>query len=81
MTTNAEQFMTKLEDMAFKAAYEAADAAGRMKMLSQAGLGSISLVEAEGILADFSGELDESDLKNAAGGGAGVILPPPSTDD
>ena len=79
MTTNAQLFLTKLEDPAFNAAFKAASAAGRQKLLDQAGL-HIPLAEAEAILADLTGELSEADLQSAAGGGAGIILPPPPPD-
>ena len=80
MNTNTKQFMTRLEDQAFKAAFESAEADGRQKLLEQAGLG-LSLAEAEAILANLSSELGEDDLQSVAGGNAGVILPPPGGDD
>ncbi len=76
MATNAQLFLNKLQDPAFRAAFEAADAAGRQRLLDQAGL-LISLKEAETIFADLSGELSEADLEKAAGGDYGIILPPP----
>ncbi len=64
MTTDSELFAAKLADAAFRAAFEAADAARRQKLLAEAGL-HLPLAEAEAIL---SGELSEAELEKAAGG-------------
>jgi len=71
MATDSELFAAKLTDAAFRAAFEAADAAGRQKLLAEAGL-HLPLAEAEAIL---SGELSEADLEMAAGGMAPTTDP------
>jgi hypothetical protein len=80
MTTNAQQFLARLEDPAFRAAFEVASTQERQNLLTKAGL-LISLKEAEAIFQDVAGELSLEDLEKAAGGDAGIILPPPEPDD
>lgn len=69
-TPEAQLFSAKLEDQAFKAAFEAADQAGRQALLDQAGL-KISLQEANAVFAELSGELSDEEMSKAAGGGFG----------
>ncbi len=80
MATNAQLFLNKLQEPAFRAAFETADTSGRQRLLDQAGL-LIPLQEAEAIFANVSGEISETDLEKAAGGDYGIILPPPDPGD
>ena len=76
MSTNAQQFLAKLQNPAFRAAFEIASAQERQNLLAQAGL-LISLKEAEAIFQDLSGEISVEEMDKVAGGGGGIILPPP----
>ena len=71
--TAVEVFLSKMEDEAFRAAFEgAATPEAKASVLAEAGL-DISVEEAETAL----GELSDEDLDQVAGGGAGVIRYPP----
>ena len=67
MTTPAQIFTAKLEDPAFRDAFEAAPAEERQKLLDRERL-SIPLKEAEAIFADLSDSLSEEELGNVSGG-------------
>ena len=79
MATHAQLFAAKLEDPAFRAAFEAASAEERQKLLDKAGL-HIPLKEAEAIFDELSGSVSEEELDKAAGGGYGFVRPPVDPD-
>jgi predicted ribosomally synthesized peptide with nif11-like leader len=71
--TAVDAFLKKMEDEAFRAAFEGATTPeAKEGVLAEAGL-DISVAEAEAAL----GELSEEELDQVAGGGAGVIRYPP----
>jgi predicted ribosomally synthesized peptide with nif11-like leader len=72
---HVQAFLKMAQDAAFRAGFEAASPEGRREILKKAKL-DISLEEAEAALKG-EGELDEQDLDQVAGGGAGVIRYPP----
>lgn len=79
MATNAQLFLVKLKDSAFRSAFEKADSTGRELLLSQNGL-FLSLKDAEAIFCDVTGEISEADLTNIAGG-RGIISSSGYNDD
>ena len=72
MTDEVKAFLAKLEDEAFRAAFEsAATAEAKARLLAEAGL-SIAVEEAEEVLKG-EWELSDEDVEGVAGGDAGVI--------